>query len=234
MSKGLDATRSVWKRIDSLEQSERSGGERPYNSLVVDGAVTVVFMPQLANRVVVAGSTLQDTDSIQTRACGDALLISRTHVDEARLGRGGWGWFSDQLKTILGWRQREEDCQQYEVIVGVGQRFAPNIVHSGSGSVYLANLDQHHIDVEIAGSASVLAHGRVRHLQVVILGSGEFGGRDLESLDASLAIQGSGSIKVEAQKSVRSTVAGSGAITVFGSPASKEKSISGSGSVKYA
>lgn len=234
MSKGMKAGRALWSTIESLHRSERSVGEMPVTSVVIDGSITVVYKPQADSRLVVASAKMPCVNDVVTRVAGQVLYVSRVHSDRPRSCQSRWGRVTNILKMAFGVKQRFDQSDYAPVVVGLTQHFAPDIVHNGSGEVHLSQVDQHNVDVEISGSACVEVDGRVDYVQVVICGSGSFKGRHLKSQDASLVIAGSGDIKVEATNRVRSKISGSGSITVFGAPADKAKSVSGSGQVKYA
>lgn len=234
MSKGLLRSHALWSTIESSPRSERSVGDMPVTSVVIDGSITVVYKPQADSRLVVASSKMPCVNDVVTRVSGQVLYVSREHSERPRKIPSGWGRAVHLLKVAFGVKQRFDQTDYAPVVVGLTQNFAPNIVHNGSGDVLLSQVDQHNVDVEIAGSANVQVDGKVDYVQVVISGSGSFKGRHLKSLDASLVIAGSGAIKVEASNRVRSKISGSGSITVFGAPADKAKSVSGSGQVKYA
>lgn len=234
MALEVGRARVLWSQIDSLYRSERAEGGKPVTSVVIDGSITMVYRPQAESRLVVASSALHCVNEVITRREGQVLHVSRVHDYRARGRVAGWGWVADCLGLLFGGKRQIDQAHDAPVVIGLGQDFAPNIVHNGSGSVHLTDLKQHDVDVEIAGSASVEVTGEVEYLQVVISGAGSFKGRHLKSLDASLAIAGSGFIRVEAKHKVRSTISGSGSITVFGAPAEKAKKISGSGQVNYA
>lgn len=229
-----EEARVIWSNIDTLHRSERLDGHHGVASVVIDGSITLVYMPQAEGRLVVASADQPCVDDVVTRIEGDVLHVGRVHGQRRRRRAAGWTGVLELLCQAFGYKHQQQDCDIAPVLVGLGQSFAPNIVHNGSGAVHLAGIKQHDVDVEICGSASVEASGEVDYLQVVISGSGSFRGRDLRSLDASLVIAGSGSIKVEAKNRVRSNISGSGSITVFGAPAETTKKISGSGRVKYA
>lgn len=224
----------LWSNIDSLHSSERSVGDLPVTSVVIDGSITVVYKPQTLSRLVVASAKMACVNDVVTRVADQVLYVSRVDSDRSCRRSSGWGMVVDLLKLAFGIKQPVDQSCYAPVVVGLAQSFAPNVVHNGSGDVHLSQVDQHNVDVEIAGSASVEVNGKVDYVQVVISGSGSFKGRHLKSMDASLVIAGSGSIKVEAINRVRSKISGSGSITVFGGPVDKTKSISGSGQVKYA
>lgn len=233
MSKALMRAQAIWSGIDAQPRSERPIGDLPVNTVVIDGAITVVYTPQDQGRLVVSGSEMHCVNDVSTRIDGQVLYVSRVDSPRPRVNRKGWGRLVDLLQIAFGFRQ-DADRQAYPpVYVGLTQRFAPNVVHNGSGDVHLASLEQHNVDVEIAGLASVEVSGRVDFVQVVISGSGSFKGKHLKSNDASLVIAGSGAIKVEATSKVRSKISGSGSIIVLGSPPDRTKSVSGSGHVSY-
>lgn len=234
MAREVGKARVLWSQIDSLHRSERAKGGKPVTSVVIDGSITMVYRPQAESRLVVASAAPQCVSEVITRRDGQVLHVARVHDYRARGLATGWAWVGSCLRLLFGGKRQVNQAHVAPVVIAIGQDFAPNIVHNGSGSVHLADLKQHDVDVEIAGSASVEATGEVEYLQVVISGAGSFKGRHLKSLDASLAIAGSGSIKVEAKQKVRSNISGSGSITVFGAPAEKAKKISGSGQVNYA
>lgn len=234
----LRNTRRLWDEIDRMERSERSVSLMPFTNIVVDGAVDLVFAPCVENRLVVASSSMGTAERVMTRMSDGVLYIDGPNDGDivgARMAqRSIWSSALAFLRAMFGFASVDQSCKApCKIVVGLSQEYAPNIIHKGVGKVSLSQLHQSDIDLEAAGAVTFEADGVVQDLQLVISGTGAFECKDLSTSKASLMIDGTGSIKVEALERVRSHISGTGSITVSGQPAMKAKTISGTGQVRY-
>lgn len=99
----------------------------------------------------------------------------------------------------------------------------------GSGDVAL-KLKSKNVVAELEGSGDIDLEGMTETLELELDGSGDIKAYDLESLNCEAALDGSGSIRVNATKLLKASLDGSGDITYKGEP-KVEASIDGSGTI---
>ncbi|MFC0251851.1 head GIN domain-containing protein [Massilia consociata] len=109
-----------------------------------------------------------------------------------------------------------------------------NAALSGSGELDLnagAGVDR--FEAALTGSGSLTIVGSARELHATASGSGELDARHLRAASVEVGQTGSGSSTVQARQRVKASISGSGDIEVFGNPAERSISRSGSGSVTF-
>ncbi|GGY26614.1 head GIN domain-containing protein [Paludibacterium paludis] len=104
---------------------------------------------------------------------------------------------------------------------------------TGSGSLKADALTGRRLRAEVLGSGSIRAAGRVDSVSGLLGGSGSLQLRDMQTNEASIDVTGSGSARVQATRSARIGVAGSGSVVVAGGPARRETQRTGSGSIQF-
>ena len=100
---------------------------------------------------------------------------------------------------------------------------------NGSGDVNL-EVEMQKIDTKINGSGDVKLAGAAEEHSVKINGSGDVSTLDLETMNSSVSIHGSGDVRVNVQKKLAISVDGSGDVHYKGNPEVTSK-IQGSGKV---
>ena len=103
---------------------------------------------------------------------------------------------------------------------------------SGVASVHAARLATKALDVMISGTGSVDLAGTVETLKVSSAGTGSIAAKELKAATVSMELGGTGEAVVTATKRIDATISGTGAITVYGKPATVNKSITGVGDVE--
>ena len=103
---------------------------------------------------------------------------------------------------------------------------------SGVASVHATKLATKALDVTISGTGSVDLAGTVDKLRVSSAGTGSIEAKDLRAATVSVDLGGTGEAVVTATKRIDATISGTGAITVYGKPATVNKSVSGVGDVE--
>lgn len=101
---------------------------------------------------------------------------------------------------------------------------------SGSGNIDMG-LDVQKFSLDISGSGKAELRGLAQSLSVDISGSGEVLARDLESSLVNITVSGSGEIETFVRDSLNVEISGSGNVDYFGSPATVNQNINGSGNV---
>lgn len=104
----------------------------------------------------------------------------------------------------------------------------------GSGKLVLGRLDQEALEIDIGGSGSASAEGRVEHLKIHIGGSGRIAFARLASADADVAIAGSGDVAIAPRDDAGVTIAGSGTVRLQTRPAHLHSRVTGSGKILLA
>ena len=102
----------------------------------------------------------------------------------------------------------------------------------GSGSLRADGLNGGGLKIDLSGSGSVEASGRVDRLDVTVNGSGSANLRGLAAREAAVSVNGSGSVDVDAKESLRAVSRGSGGITYSGKPRRVDRQALGSGSIE--
>lgn len=105
---------------------------------------------------------------------------------------------------------------------------------SGSGELDLnAGAGADSVDAALTGSGHMTVVGSTRELVATASGSGELDARHLRAATVKVSQSGSGSTTVQAQHTVAAAISGSGDIEVFGNPAERSVSRTGTGSVTF-
>ena len=81
------------------------------------------------------------------------------------------------------------------------------------------------------GSGDIDLSGSTNLLSVEMTGSGDFNAFNLKSQSTDVSLKGSGDIEVNAQKSIKARLLGSGDITYSGNPYTKDVNVKGSGDI---
>jgi hypothetical protein len=126
---------------------------------------------------------------------GDPQVLAHLRIKDGDIGM-----------DCRGWRDRTREL----TIVLPGREFRKFGI-AGSGNLILDKLDQSGLKIEIAGSGSVKANGRIDDLKIEVAGSGK---TDLDQITAravKIEIAGSGSVKANgAIDNLQMEIAGSG------------------------
>lgn len=103
---------------------------------------------------------------------------------------------------------------------------------AGSETLKLARLEARALDVHLDGSGELtIDGGRIERQRVVIAGAADYSAPRLASQDATVAIDGSGTIRLAVAERLHATIAGSGDVLYVGEP-QVVQAVSGSGEVR--
>ena len=102
---------------------------------------------------------------------------------------------------------------------------------SGSARITAKSLVLGRIEATISGAGHIEVSGATPSFTARIAGSGDVEAARLAAQDGTVAISGSGRIRLSAQRNVSATITGSGEIDYFGDP-QVEQRIAGSGRVR--
>ena len=111
-----------------------------------------------------------------------------------------------------------------------GQEFQKFSV-SGSSKLALQKLDQMMVKINVSGSGSVKADGKVEHADIRVSGSGDADLSQLKTNIATVRISGSGSSDIAPTDEADIRVSGSGDVNLHTNPKRLETHISGSGRI---
>jgi len=101
----------------------------------------------------------------------------------------------------------------------------------GAGDISITDLTAKSLDVILSGAGSIDASGKVDSLDVTISGFGEIDASNLETKQADVTINGSGSTSVWVANELDVNINGAGNVRYYGDPVSVRESINGAGSV---
>jgi len=110
----------------------------------------------------------------------------------------------------------------------------PAIAHwamVGSGDLFLHDVAQQDLHLELDGSGSICATGRVEDVSVAIAGSGDVDIGMLQQARATVEVRGSGDAVVAPSEAADLSIHGSGDIRVLSRPATVRTHVAGSGDV---
>jgi hypothetical protein len=102
---------------------------------------------------------------------------------------------------------------------------------AGSGNITIA-FNSKKTEASIDGSGDMVLSGSTTTLAVAIAGSGDVDAKGLKAADATVSIEGSGDVVLDASQSLEASIAGSGDISYRGAPARISRNVMGSGEVR--
>ena len=100
----------------------------------------------------------------------------------------------------------------------------------GSGDMDL-DIEANDLDSNLSGSGDITLTGKVTNFKAKVSGSGDFEASSLETQNTEAYVAGSGDLQVNARKSLKARVNGSGDISYSGNPEKVDTKISGSGDI---
>jgi hypothetical protein len=186
-----------------------TGGE----TLTVDSSIDVEYVQGDANSVVITGPK---------------ALADRVQLTDGRLSMG-----DGDERVVFGWNNgnfsARSEREELKVVVTAPnvRRFAAN----GSGDLTITAYDQPAFDLDISGSAEVVATGRTEALTLAINGSGDADLRTLAARDATVDISGSGDAEIAPTGEAQVRISGSGDVTLASRPAKLTSEVAGSGEI---
>ena len=102
---------------------------------------------------------------------------------------------------------------------------------SGSGKIS-AGFQVNNFTGSVHGSGKMNVGGKAQMAKIEVTGSGSFDAYDLETVETTANVTGSGSCKVNCSQKLKAAITGSGTIYYSGNPKIEDAKISGSGKVK--
>lgn len=104
--------------------------------------------------------------------------------------------------------------------------------HEGAGKSVFRGLSGERFAINYEGAGLITASGKVDTLSVQASGAGSLDLDELKARNATISLEGVGSIRVYASESLTAAVDGIGSLTYYGKPAKVSKAVSGIGSVQ--
>ncbi len=124
-------------------------------------------------------------------------------------------------------------------LTGSGDVATKNVIKSntfeteltGSGDMVLEIDIATTVDAKITGSGDLKLTGKATDLEIKVTGSGDFVGKDLKAQNVQAYVSGSGDASVNASKSIKARVNGSGDVDYYGNPEVTSTKVLGSGDI---
>ncbi len=105
-----------------------------------------------------------------------------------------------------------------------------NVKLSGSGDVDI-DVNATKITASLSGSGDINISGKTTELEAKVVGSGDIDCGKLVSENATVAVSGSGDLKVNCINNLEAKVTGSGTVKYKNKPATMNKTVAGSGEI---
>ncbi|MCI5167294.1 MAG: hypothetical protein D3903_14670 [Candidatus Electrothrix sp. GM3_4] len=105
---------------------------------------------------------------------------------------------------------------------------------NGIADVVIEDVAADHLRLEINGSGTVVASGKVRELEEILAGSGHFKTGDLVAEQCTVRIDGAGDAIVHVTGMLHAEINGAGNIVYFGAPSEVIRNINGAGGIEPA
>ena len=166
-------------------------------------------------------------EKIETEVKGEELKIKYK-------SRINFGWNTDKVKIYITTKKVEEISVAGSATIKAQTKIKASEMEfnvSGSGKIYVDNLEASTIEANISGSGNISIGGEetAKSLDVSISGSGDLNAENIKK--GEIDISGSGRCKVHIKDSLEADISGSGRVYYKGSPLINAQ-ISGSGKVR--
>ena len=167
---------------------------------------------------------------------GPRAVVDRLRLEDGRisLSQGDGAAYDLQADSLTidrnGIRVRS-DADQTRIVVT-----SPDVSSfklDGSGDLVIKGYDQPALTLAINGSGDIRAVGKTTGLVLATAGSGDAELDELRTLNAEVAISGSGNADIAASNLVTIAILGSGDVDLLSQPVSETTTVSGSGSVRH-
>ena len=179
---------------------------------VVDGILYISLEPgTYLNYDLEVRVAIPDLEKATLLGSGDIRLGTFAGLDNLVIELDGSGDINTNDESVI------ESTNKMEIVL------------DGSGDIDV-KIKASDLKTELEGSGDIDLEGVAKTHTVELDGSGDIHAYDLETLNTEATLDGSGSIRIFANKKLKATLDGSGDITYKGEP-SVEASIDGSGTV---
>jgi len=198
-----------------------------FHALSVSSSFNVVLQ-QGSDESVRLDITGIDLDDIRTEVSDGTLKIYKK--------RGSRNWNNRAQGTIyITYRELDEIHSSGSSDVRCSDPLRARyfeLSSSGSGNLYLRDLEAEELRARISGSSDIEVEGGVDRQEISISGSGNYDAAELDCASTSIRISGSGDAAVVARESLKTSVSGSGDVSYWGNPQHVDTHTSGSGDVR--
>lgn len=150
------------------------------------------------------------------RATGDPQVLAHLKVDSG-----------DIELDCRGWRSRTKDLE----ITLPGREFRKFGV-AGTGGMTLDRLDQSRLEIEIAGTGSITATGKVDTVKIEIAGTGSADFGKVASREVEVEMAGVGRSDIAPTERAKIEIAGPGEVVLHSNPRLLETEIAGPGRLR--
>ncbi len=107
-----------------------------------------------------------------------------------------------------------------------------SLLVDGVADVVMENIDSKQLRLELSGSGSLIASGKVGELEAILGGSGDLELGKLTAGQCTVRIDGAGDAEVHVTGLLNAEINGAGDIIYFGTPSEVLKSINGAGDIE--
>ena len=184
-------------------------------------------LPDIETRVQDGVLTVDVPNHVDVRGCSiDAAVGELSRVDTS--GSGNL-WVRGASQALV----RVHASGSGDVFIGTLVTTDLTARAEGSGDLTFRELTAASLDLTVEGSGCAELAGEVPVLSIDQTGSGDVDAESLWSEDVTLSMMGSGDAEVTAATSVTADLFGSGDLTVFGQPATRDIDTRGSGDVDF-
>ncbi len=216
----------------------------------IAGARTVTYADITEDRqvepftaIVSSGSfdvfiTMGSKESLRLEGDPETLKEVETVVEDGALlvqfkkSKGRTSWKSDHVKIYITAKSLHGLKSVGSSNIKVDGEIKTENLYAevtGSGNIESALIVSNYV-AKISGSGKVIPSGTAASAHVIISGSGDFTGKNLNTNNANIQVSGSGNASIHAENSLNAAVSGSGDISYSGN-AKVNSSVSGSGSI---
>ncbi|MFD1257376.1 head GIN domain-containing protein [Mucilaginibacter terrae] len=199
-----------------------------FSSVNVAGSFDV-YITQGSTESVKVEADDEVIDKIITEVKGGVLKIYTKSTNGF-----SWNWSGDRKRVV---RVTAKDLSAIsltgsgDVYFKDGIRTQNLIVNlSGSGDI-TGKIDVKNLQTAVVGSGDITLTGRADNSVVKVSGSGDYSGRNLISINATVRVVGSGDASVNVSDKLDASVAGSGDVHYTGAAKNVATSKSGSGDI---
>ena len=218
------------KPATSIENKVQNRNVRPYDALRIEGDFEVILYRGEEGKIELSGpQSLLEEVEVENTSNGlrikyatqwKKMFKSQSKNSTVRV-RIPFESLSSVSLSGSGRIQTEDTLQI--------QQFKAQL--SGSGKIEL-DLDTRQTTVSLSGSGRLELHGQSENLSSRLAGSGIIDCKNLKTQSSDASLSGSGHINLHSLKSINSSIAGSGNVSVYGSPPKVKSKTAGSGKIK--
>ena len=176
-----------------------------FDKIAISGGFDAIILQEGSSESVSLDVSGIDADKIITEVKGNTLEIG--------MKKGNYNNFKARITVTYRNLQKIANSGSSDIeVVSVlkGDKF--EIASSGSGD-FKGAFDVKDLNIAISGSSDMALKGKADNQAIKISGSGDILASDLKGSQASVAISGSGDVKLGVDGPVRTSVSGSGRVT---------------------